>query len=72
MSIDPATEAAGLLDAELRPYPEYITIGVGTKAGAVVLIVYAKKRAKLLMRAVPSVWKGYPVSVHAIGTPRPL
>jgi hypothetical protein len=66
-------EAARLLDAEFRPYPWYLSVGVGNTAdGQPLLFVYTKSGRHRELAKLSSGWMGYKVIVRAIGSIRPI
>jgi hypothetical protein len=66
-------EAARLLDAEFRPYPWYLSVGVGKTAdGQPLLFVYTKTGRHPELAKLTSGWMGYKVIVRAIGSIRPI
>jgi len=65
--------AANLLDAELRPYSWYLSIGIGTNEdGQPLLFVYAKTGRHRELAKLRSGWLGYKVVVRPIGSIRPV
>lgn len=65
--------AARLLDAELRPYPWYLSVGVGNTAdGQPLLFVYTKAGRHRELAKLVSGWMGYKVIVRAVGSMRPI
>jgi|GEM_PF-2403233 hypothetical protein len=65
--------AASLLDAELRPYPWYLSVGVGNAAdGRPALFVYTKSARHRELARLDRGWHGFKVIVKAVGSMRPI
>lgn len=65
--------AAKSLDKELRPYPWYISVGVGeTDDAEPALFLYVKSGRHRELRAVSRGWCGFKVIVEVTGAMRPL
>jgi hypothetical protein len=65
--------AAHLLDTELRPYPWYLSVGVGNTAdGQPLLFVYTKTGRHRELAKLGSGWMGYKVIVRTVGSIRPI
>ena len=65
-------QAATLLDAELRPYPWYIAVGVGDTDDGSTLFVYVKTAKHRKLRELARGWNGYKVVVEKTGSMRPV
>ena len=60
------------LAAELRWWPQLVTVGVGLVAGAPGLYVYADCPVAVAARRVPEFYRGYPVALRRMSRPQPL
>jgi len=66
-------EAASLLDAELRPYSWFLSVGVGTnEEGQPLLFVYTKAGGRREIAKLASGWMGYKVIARPVGSIRPV
>jgi hypothetical protein len=65
--------AARLLDAELRAFPWYLSVGVGSTADdRPILFIYTKSARHSELAKFDSGWMGYKVIVRAVGSIRPI
>lgn len=65
--------AASLLDAKLRPFPWYLSAGVGNTAdGRSVIFVYTKSARHRELAQLDRGWHGFKVIVKAVGAMRPI
>lgn len=72
MAITP-DEAASLLDAELRKYPWFLSVGIGNaEDGRPILFVYTRTARHRELAPLAAGWKGYEVVVRAVGSIRPV
>jgi hypothetical protein len=68
---DRPEDAARALDERLRPYPWYLSIGVGNTDRGVALFVYVKAVRRRELHFLSRGWMGYPVFVRAVGSIKP-
>jgi hypothetical protein len=64
-------DAASALDERLRPYPWYLSIGVGNTERGVALFVYVKTARRKELQFLSRGWMGYPVLIRPVGSIRP-
>jgi hypothetical protein len=64
-------EAARALDEKLRPFPWYISIGIGNTERGVALFVYVKTAHRKELQFLSHGWMGYPVLIRPVGSIRP-
>jgi hypothetical protein len=65
--------AAKLLDAELRPYPWYLSVGVGASSeGGPLLFVYTKSGKHPELARLGGAWQGFEIVVKPVGAIRPV
>ena len=66
-------QAAQALDKELRPYPWYITVGVGNvDENQLALFLYVKSGRHRKLNELSRGWHGFEVIVEVTGAMRPL
>jgi hypothetical protein len=65
-------DAAVALDQHLRPFPWYVSVGVGRTKEGPLLFVYVRSSRHRELRSIESGWLGYPVAVRTTGAIRPL
>jgi hypothetical protein len=65
-------DAAGALDGRLRPFPWYLSVGVGQNDDGPMLFVYVKSARHRELSDLARGWMGYPVAVRATGAIRPV
>lgn len=66
-------QAAKSLDAELRRFSWFISVGIGESASGSVLFVYVRsQRHKELDKLRTQGWLGYSVVVRKVGNIRPV
>jgi hypothetical protein len=68
----PPDKAAELLDRELRQYPWYTSIGVGSTEEGTALFLYVTSAKHRELSRVADGWMGYRVIVRPIGRVRPV
>ncbi len=64
--------AAELLQAQLRESPWLTAVGVGEEKGTPCIVLYVKKFQGADLDFLKEGWKGYPVVVRKMGSPRLL
>jgi len=65
-------DAARALDKKLRPYPWYLSVGVGdTGAGREALFVYVKSQRHKEIKSIANGWMGFEVVIRPVGSIRP-
>jgi hypothetical protein len=65
--------AASLPDAALRPYPWYVSVGVGDPdEGRSILFVYTKSTRHPELTRLGRVWHGFEVIVKPVGSMGPI
>ena len=66
-------EAARELDAQLRPFQWFLSIGVGkSKVGRESLFVYVKSKNHPELKSLENGWRGYNVLIRPVGAIRPV
>jgi hypothetical protein len=68
---DRPENAARALDEKLRPYPWYLSIGIGNTERGVALFVYVKTVHRRELQFLSRGWMGYPVFVRPVGSIKP-
>ena len=68
MTVEQATTS---LDATLRPYPWYLSSGVGQTEKGPSIFVYVKSARAHGVSSIAKMWEGYPVIVRPVGVVRP-
>lgn len=63
--------AADLLDKKLRPYPWYVSTGVGDTTDGAALFVYVKTARRRELASLADGWMGYKVVIRPVGSIRP-
>jgi hypothetical protein len=65
--------AANLLDAELRAYPWYLSVGVGTtNEGRPLLFIYTKSARHPELARLGRAWHGFEIIIKPVGSMRPV
>jgi hypothetical protein len=64
--------AAHSLDEKLRPYPWYLSVGVGDTERGIALFVYVKSARHRELQVLSRGWMGYPVHIRPVGSIKPV